>query len=321
MSVQFQDYYAVLGVARDASQADIQRAYRKLARKQHPDVDKTEGATKRFQQLQEAYEVLKDPEKRKRYDLLGANWKDGQEFTPPPGFEGFSFGGRGARGRGDAAPDFDFGDAGGFSSFFESLFGNLGGEAGGTRAGGGARTRARPGRSHEAAIAIALEDAYRGATQTITLTSEDGAPRTYEVKIPPGTTDGSTIRLRGQGEPGRAGAPAGDLFLRVEIEPHARFQVDGHDLALLLSITPSEAALGAPVSIRTLDGGEAVLKVPPGSSSGKKLRLRGLGLPRRAGERGDLVVELRIAVPPALTDEEKHAYAELARVSRFDPRA
>lgn len=307
MSVQFQDYYAVLGVARDAPAAEIQRAYRKLARQAHPDVDKSEGATQRFQKIQEAYEVLKDPEKRRRYDTLGASWKEGQEFTPPPGWEG-------ARaGRGGQA--FDFEDLGGFSSFFEAMFGGAPG-AGGAR--GAARPRA--GASHEAAVTISLEDAHAGATRSMTLEGEHGS-RTYDVRIPPGTTHGSTIRLRGQGAPGRHGGPAGDLYLRVEIAPHARFEVDGHDLSAPLAVAPWEAALGAKVPFATLDGGEVVVRVPPGTPSGRKLRLRGLGLPRRDGPRGDLVLEVRIVVPPSASEEEKRLWQELARASAFDPRA
>jgi curved DNA-binding protein len=322
VSVRFQDYYAVLGVARGASQEEIQRSYRKLARKHHPDVDKTEGATQRFQQIQEAYEVLKDPAKRARYDKLGANWKEGQEFTPPPDFD-FSFGGAGGAG-GAQGGGFDFGDAGGFSSFFESIFGGGGARAfGGGEGrgfGAGARSRPRAGRSHEAAITISLEDAYRGATRSFSLESENGGSKSYDVRIPPGTTQGSTIRLRGQGEAGRGGGQAGDLFLRVEIAPHPVFRANGHDLAATVAITPWEAALGASVTLSTLDGNQAVLKVPPGSSSGKKLRLRGLGLPRREGERGDLVVELKIVVPAALSEEERRLFEELARSSSFHPR-
>ena len=312
MSVQFQDYYAVLGVARDASAEDIQRAYRKLARQSHPDVDKSEGATQRFQRIQEAYEVLKDPEKRKRYDTLGASWREGQEFTPPPGWE-HAHAGRGG------ATSFDFEDLGGFSSFFEAMFGGApgGGRSRGARAGGGARPRA--GASHEASVAISLEDAFAGATRSMTLEGEHGS-RTYDVRIPPGTTHGSTIRLRGQGAAGRHGGPPGDLYLRVEIAPHARFEVDGHDLSATLAVAPWEAALGAKVPFATLDGGEVVVAVPPGTSSGRKLRLRGQGLPRREGARGDLVLGVRIVVPPSATEEQKRLWDELARASRFDPR-
>ena len=202
MSVQFQDYYALLGVARDASAEDSQRAYRKLARQAHPDVDQSAGATQRFQRIQEAYEVLKDPEKRKRYDTLGANWKEGQEFTPPPGWE-TAHAGRGG------ATSFDFEDLGGFSSFFEAMFGGAPG-AGRPHGARGTGARPRAGASHEAAVTISLEDAFAGATRSMTLEGEHGS-RTYDVRIPPGTTHGSTIRLRGQGAAGRHGGPPGDL--------------------------------------------------------------------------------------------------------------
>lgn len=318
MSVKFQDYYAVLGVARDASQAEIQKAYRKLARKHHPDVDKTEGASDRFKHVTEAYEVLKDPDKRKRYDTLGANWKEGQDFTPPPGFEQFSFG----TGRPGQRVEFD-GDTG-FSSFFEMFFGG-GGESpfrtagrGRPRASGAVRQRAGP--SLEATVEIELEDAARGATRTITLASAEGAQRTYDVKIPPGTTHGSTIRLKGQGGEGRGGGPKGDLLLHVEIRPHPRFGVEDHDLTLVLPIAPWEAALGAKVQVAMIDGSQALLSIPAGSSSGKKLRLRGMGLARRQGERGDLLVQVRIVVPHSLSADEKRLFDELARASRFDPR-
>lgn len=320
MSIKFQDYYAVLGVARSASQEEIQRAYRKLARKSHPDVDKTPGANDRFKHITEAYEVLKDPKKRERYDQLGEHWKEGQDFTPPPGFEGFSFDPHSARRRGarTGGQEFSFEDAGDFSSFFEAMFG-----------GGDPRTfrsrapRPRVGRDVESSITIELEDAYTGATRTLSFAHGEGEEpgRSYDVKIPPGTTSGSTIRLKGQGEPGQNGAPAGDLLLHVEIAPHPRFSVNGHDLALVLSITPWEAVLGAKVELATLDGGRVLLTVPPGSSSGKKLRMRNMGLPIRAGQRGDLLVELSIAVPPAPSDAEKKLYEELRTTSKFDPRA
>ncbi len=316
MAVKFQDYYSVLGVARDAATADLQRAYRKLARKHHPDVDKTEGATQRFAQIAEAYEVLKDPEKRKRYDSLGANWKDGQEFNPPPGWGDFQFDTRGSSASGQ---DFEFGDLSGFSSFFETFFNRD--RAASPGVGGARAARPRTGPSYEAALQIMLEDAYRGATRTVTLQgSESSGPRTYDVKIPAGTTDGSTMRLKGQGGPGRNGGPAGDLLLHVSIAPHPRFSVADHDLALVLLVAPWEAALGAKVGITTLDGNEVLLTVPAGSSSGKKLRMRAMGLPRRGGERGDLIVELKIAVPAQATPAQTKLWEELARSSDFDPR-
>jgi curved DNA-binding protein len=316
LGVKFQDYYSVLGVARDATTEDIQRAYRKLARKRHPDVDKTEGATQRFAQLSEAYEVLKDPQKRKRYDSLGASWKDGQEFSPPSDWGGAHFGTRGSPGDGT---EFEFGDLSGFSSFFETFFGREGAAAPGS--GGPRAARARAGASYEAALEITLEDAYAGATRTLTLQSgEGGGTRSYDVKIPAGTTDGSTMRLKGQGGPGRNGGPAGDLLLHVSIAPHPRFTVADHDLSLVLPVAPWEAALGAKVGITTLDGSEVLLTVPAGSSSGKKLRMRGMGLPRRGGERGDLIVELKIVVPLEATPAATKLWQELARSSEFDPR-
>jgi len=331
--VKFQDYYATLGVERGATRDDIQRAYRKLARKHHPDIDRSPGSTQRFAQINEAHEVLIDPEKRKRYDALGARWKDGEEFRPPPDWEA-SFGGargpRGAQGfrgaegsRGGpegAFEEFDFEAPEGFSSFFEAFFGSGGAE--GFRARGGA-PRPRAGRAIEAQLEIDLEDAFAGATRTITLSSDDGATpaRTYDVRIPPGTADGSTIRLRGQGEPGRSGGTAGDLLLHVRIRPHPTFSHEGTDLGTVLRVTPSEAALGAKIDVPVLGGQRVVLTVPPGSSTGKKLRVRGMGLPIRAGGRGDLIVELAVAVPETPSPEERRVYEELARVSKFDPRA
>ncbi|MFN0006563.1 MAG: DnaJ C-terminal domain-containing protein [Planctomycetota bacterium] len=323
MSVKFQDYYATLGVSRDASEEEIRRAYRKLARKHHPDVDKTAGATQRFAQIGEAYEVLKDKKKRERYDALGANWKEGQDFTPPSGWQEVRFG-RGSEG---GFEGFEFGSSG-FSSFFDTFFGNLEGQpygrASSRRGAGGARARApRAGASLEAVLEIGLEDLHSGAAQTITLQPQggDGSSRTYDVKIPPGTRSGSVIRLRGQGGPGSNGGPPGDLLMRIEIRPHPRYAPSGEsDLATVLPIAPWEAALGAKIGLRTLDGGESLLTVPPGSSSGKKLRMRGMGLPREGGTRGDLLVELRIAVPASLSVEEKRLFEELSRASKFDPR-
>jgi curved DNA-binding protein len=320
--VKFQDYYATLGVERGASRDEIQRAYRKLARKHHPDIDRTPGATQRFAQINEAHEVLIDPEKRKRYDALGSRWKEGEEFRPPPEWEASFGGARGARG--SRAPEgafeeFDFEAPEGFSSFFEAFFG------GGGPGGFGARRgppRPRAGRMVEAQLEIDLEDAYAGATRTITLATDDGAApaRTYDVRIPPGTIDGSTIRLRGQGDPGRSGGPAGDLLLHVRIREHPRFTHEGTELGTTLRVTPSEAALGAKIDVPVLGGQRVVLAVPAGSSSGKKLRVRGMGLPSREGGRGDLIVELSIAVPESLGADERRLYEELARVSTFHPR-
>ncbi|MBW1980043.1 MAG: DnaJ domain-containing protein [Deltaproteobacteria bacterium] len=319
MAVKFQDYYEILGVKRDASQDDIRRAYRKLARKYHPDVNKDRNAEEKFKQVNEAYEVLKDPEKRKLYDQLGPDWKAGQDFKPPPGWENVHFEFR----RGPGAEAFDFGH--GFSDFFEALFGQ------GMGGGGAARARhsvwAVPGQDHEAEISISLEDAYRGATKTITLQThevdEKGYLRpvnhTYQVRIPPGTTDGSRIRLRGKGGEGVAGGPPGDLYLKVNIEPHPRFKVDGHDVLVEVPVAPWEAALGATVKVPLIDGSVS-LKIPAGFQSGQKLRLRGKGLPKKGGGRGDLLAQVKITVPKRLTAKEKELFSELARVSTFDPR-
>jgi len=324
VAVKFQDYYEVLGVERDASQDEIQKAYRKLARKYHPDVAKTPDAEEKFKQVSEAYEVLKDPEKRKKYDALGENWKAGQEFTPPPGWD-FDF--ETFRGGGDG-PFGGFrtrGGGGGFSDFFEALFGGLGGFGGATRRRAGS-AGPREGAPVTANLDLTLEDVYRGGTKSITLTTRDpstGRPaqRTLNVQIPPGVKQGSTIRLAGQGGAASGGAAAGDLLLRVNLLPHPTFGVDGYDLATVVRLAPWEAALGAKVPVRTLDG-EVTLSIPAGSGSGQKLRLRGKGMPKGKGDgRGDLLGELRIVVPKTLDDEERKIYEKLRDASRFDPRA
>jgi curved DNA-binding protein len=313
MAVSYQDYYQTLGVARDAKQTEIQSAYRKLARKFHPDVNKDKGAEARFKQITEAYEVLKDPEKRAKYDALGANWQAGQDFTPPPGSRGmhFDFGGAGGQ-------EFD----GDFSSFFETLFGGAGPTMHGARG-----RRAHRGQSHEADVELSLENVARGGTHEVMLRSvehdEHGRPhetsKTYSIKLPPGTTEGTTIRLAGQGGAGAGGAAAGDLLLRVPIAPHRRFKVDGHDLSVHLAIAPWEAALGAKVELPLLSGA-ATLTIPAGSQSGAKLRLRGQGLTERDNSRGDLVVELDIVVPAKLTERERELFEQLAQESSFKPR-
>ena len=336
MAVKYQDYYQVLGVGRDASQEELQRAYRKLARQYHPDVNKEAGAEARFKEVGEAYAVLKDPETRKRYDQLGANWKAGEEFRPPPGWQGGGGKGRGGAGRGGPRVEgINFEDLGGFSDFFETIFGGRGpfGGGGGMGSGGGFRTAERAaagprqGQTHEGEITISLEDAYRGGTRTVTLETTETEPsgrvqrstRSYDVRIPPGVTDGSTIRLAGQGGPGSGGGAAGDLLLKIHIAPHPTFRVEGHDVHTTLPIAPWEAALGAKVPAPTL-AGEVVVTVPAGSQSGQKLRLRGKGLPKRGGGHGDQIAELRIVVPKQLSDEERELMEKLSRVSVFDPR-
>ena len=323
MAVTFQDYYQTLGVNRTASQDEIRRAYRKLARKYHPDVNKAKDAEDKFKQMNEAYEVLKDAEKRKLYDQLGANWKAGQEFKPPPGWEDVRFQFGGAPG----AEEFDLG--GGFSDFFEMLFGGRRAtRRGASAAGRTAQARwSMPGQDHEAEIAIRLEDSYYGATRTITLqgqeVDEQGRLRstghTYEVRIPAGVSDGSRIRLAGKGGPGIGGGPPGDLYLKMHLEPHPRFRVDGHDLYVEVPLTPWEAALGATVEVPVVEG-TANLKIPPGIQSGQKLRLRGKGLPKKDDRRGDLLAVVKIVVPKTLTERERELFAEMGRVSGFNPR-
>ena len=345
MSVKYQDYYETLGVARTASQDDIQKAYRKLARQFHPDVNKTKEAEEKFRLVGEAYEVLKDPEKRKLYDQLGSNWKSGQEFRPPPGWSGNGpRGGRGGPGGqgGQGGFNVDFGGMGGgsgdFSDFFESLFGGVGGFGGSGRSSGGragtksgGSRRARPqkarGEDHSVEIAVPLATAMSGGTHPVELevvqTDEGGRSRrstkSFDVKIPAGTTDGSVIRLSGQGGEGEGGGERGDLMLRIRIEPGDDFEVDGHDLLTTLPITPWEAVLGARVGV-PLPVGQAMVTIPPGSQSGQKLRLRGKGLPKRGGEAGDVLAEIRIMVPKTPSDDEKDLYEQLAKKSNFDPR-
>ncbi len=307
--MKFKDYYKILGVSEDASQDDIRKQYRRLARKYHPDVSKEPDAEERFKEIGEAYEVLRDEEKRRQYDdLRRGGWRGGEDFTPPPGWEQAGFGG-GFRDAGG------FGEAGGFSEFFESLFGGLGGARGPGRT-GGFRGRAAPrGNDARAKLEIDLETAYRGGTQRVTVNSAEG-PRTLDVNIPKGVRDGQTIRLRGQGPPGPGGK--GDLLLEIGIRPHRLFRLEGRDVHAELPVTPWEAALGARVNVPTLDG-EVKLSIPPGSNSGRRLRLRGRGMPGKPA--GDQFVEIRVMTPPAETDEQKALYRKMAEEFEFHPRA
>jgi curved DNA-binding protein len=314
MAVGYQDYYEVLGVGRDASSDDIRGAYRKLARKYHPDLNKEPEADDRFKAVAEAYEVLRDPEKREKYDRLGANWRAGEDVS---GAQGYPGGGYGYPGGGYGDVHVDFGEGGDFSDFFENLFGGRTG-TGGTRRGGngfGGFNVPMRGADHEAMLDLTLEAAAAGGKRHITL----GDGRDYDVNVPSGVHDGQRIRLAGEGGPGVDGGPSGDLFLRVRIAPHPRFRVEGHDLNVDLAVTPSEAALGALVSVPTLTG-TARVRVPAGSSSGRKLRLRGEGLPTSGGEHGDLFARIQIVVPKELDDRQRELYEQLAAATQFDPR-
>ena len=314
MAVAFRDYYETLGVPRDASNDDIRAAYRKLARKLHPDVNKEEGASERFNEVSEAYEVLRDPEKRERYDRLGQNWKAGQDVSDAQGFEGFQgFGG--GFGNGTRV---EFGDGADFSDFFEGLFGGRGrGRArGGGRRAAGFDGYSMRGSDYEATIDITLEEAYRGGKRRFQLS--DG--REYEVNIPRGVREGQRIRLAGEGGAGAGGGPAGDLLLRVHLLPHPRFRLVGRDLEVDLPVAPWEAALGASVPVQTIDGRTARVRVRPGTSSGKRLRVKGEGMPGGRDDAGDLVAIVKIMVPKRLTDDERRLFEQLAEVSNFDPR-
>jgi curved DNA-binding protein len=316
MVMQFKDYYRTLGVARDATRDEIKRAYRRLARKYHPDVSKETDAEARFKEVGEAYEVLKDPEKRAAYDQFGENWKAGQEFRPPPDWDaGFEFHGAG------------MGSGSGFSDFFESLFGGAGPFAGtmrGTAAAGGHSARAR-GEDHHAKILISIEDAYRGGRRAVHLQMPELGPdgrvvmqrRQLNVSIPKGILPGQQIRLAGQGGSGAGGGPRGDLYLEVEFEPHPRYRVEGRDIHSRLKVSPWESALGARVPVSTL-GGEVELSVPAGAQCGQKLRLKGRGMPGTPA--GDQFVELRIVTPPARDEAARSLYRRMAEHFDFDPR-
>jgi curved DNA-binding protein len=298
--VEFKDYYEILGVKPDASEAEIKSAYRKLARQYHPDKNKEPGAEERFKAINEANEALRDPEKRRTYDQLRAGgYRGGEQFRPPPGWGqggGFDFGG---------------GGDGDFSDFFESLFG---------RAGGGARGQPRPrrGRDVQAQVQIDLQTAFDGGRTRLAL-QDGGSERVLEVKIPAGILPGQVIRLSGQGHPGVAGAPNGDLMLEVAIRDDPRFRLEGRNVLHVLPLAPWEAALGATVPVPTL-AGAVDLRIPAGSQSGRKLRLKGRGLPGNPA--GDQLVELSIRAPAAGSDAQREAYEALQKqFEGYDPRA
>lgn len=324
MAVQFKDYYEILGVPRTASADEIKKAFRRLARIHHPDVAKNKAAGEvKFKEINEAYEVLSDSEKRQKYDQLGANWEHGGDFTPPPEHGAYH-----RRGNFQEGPSpFEFTGTG-FSDFFEAFFAGSRDHPGSFRRTShhaDEATLAARGYDAEADILVTLEEALRGATRQITVRRQDADGEsersdTYQVKIPPGVREGKRIRLAGQGGPGRAGGPAGDLFLRVRLAKHPDFQVEGSDLHYDMSLAPWEAVLGKHVKIPTLDG-KADLNIKPYTQAGAVLRLRGLGLPKDDSKRGDLYATVSIEIPPSVTDEEKKLWEQLAAKSKFDPRS
>lgn len=324
--MEFKDYYKIMGVERSATQDDIKRAYRQLARKYHPDVSKEADAEARFKELGEAYEALKDPEKRAAYDRLGANWKGGQEFRPPPDWnEGFEFSGGGFTGGGMG------GDGADYSEFFEQLFGRATqsrGASHGTFRGGAGHAH---GTDRHAKVLIDLEDAYHGATRMIVLhvpeTDAEGHVALREQKlnvtIPRGVRAGQSIRLSGQGAPGIGQGKAGDLYLEIEFRSHPHYRVDQRDVMLDLPLAPWEAALGASITVPTPNG-SVELRIPAGSASGAKLRLKGRGIPAASasGMAGDFYVVLQIVLPPASDEAARAVYSDMAkRFDGFKPRA
>lgn len=316
MSVGYKDYYAILGVARDASAEDIKQAFRKLARKYHPDVasDK-KTAEEKFKEINEANEVLGDPDKRRRYDELGENWRDGDTFRPPPAWGG-------ARARRGAGQEFHF-QGTGFSDFFEQFFG--GGFRHGTERTQHDAMPSRAGEDIEGDLLVSLPEALQGTTRTISLQRIDpdtgqAEVETFQVRIPPGATQDRRIRVPGRGEPGVDGGPAGDLYLRVRHAAHPDFEARGADLHRAIELAPWEAVLGAEIVVPTLNGSIKV-RVPPSSAPGKTLRIKGHGLPKGRNEgRGDLYVRLEIALPALVSDTERAAWERLRAASSFNPR-
>jgi curved DNA-binding protein len=319
MPVQYKDYYETLGVPRTASADELKKSFRKLARQYHPDVARDKKkAEEKFKEINEAYEVLSDPDKRKKYDELGANWKSGANFRPPSGWEHFS-GGQTFRGRDAGGEDFEthFGGTG-FSDFFEQLFGSRmrGGAGGFGRSPNFAEEDfAERGRDVEGDIMVTLEEAARGSIRSVSV-RHGSRTETHQVKIPAGVTEGQRLRIAGRGEHGSGGGVAGDLYLRVRLAKHPDFEVEDHHLIHEAELAPWEAALGAEFSVPTLTG-RVNIKIPAGTQSGQKLRVRGRGLPPS----GDLLVVTKIVVPAKIPEAEKKLWEQLKRESKFNPRA
>lgn len=312
--MEFKDYYQTLGVARDATAEEIKKAFRRLARKYHPDVSREADAAQRMAEVNEAYAVLSDAQKRAAYDQVGRGYRPGQDFRPPPDWDaGFEFSGRG----------FSPHETADFSDFFAELFGRMGGDGAGFHARPGAfRSR---GEDHHAKVLLDLEDSFTGATRQLSLKTPrldasghvQLATRTLNVRIPAGVREGQIIRLAGQGSPGVNGAPAGDLLLEVHFRPHPRFRPEGRDLHLSLPVTPWESALGAVVEVE-LPQGSVKVRIPQGSQSGRQLRVRGKGIPGNPA--GDLLLDIQVVLPPADTPKARQLYETMARDFDFDPR-
>lgn len=293
--MKYKDYYQTLGVARDASKDEIKKAYRRLARKFHPNVSKETGAEEKFKAVNEANDVLSDPEKRAAYDQLGSNYRPGHEFRPPPGWGG-----------GQSGAD--------FSDLFSQLFGGRGQAGPGRRPGARA---AMPGQDIEATLSLTLEEAFHGVEKHLTLSLPSG-PREVKLRVPAGALPGKRLRLAGKGQTSPHGGPPGDLYLAIQIAPHARFRLEQKDIYLETPITPWEAALGTAFAVPTLSG-DLHLKIPAGARSGQKLRLPKRGMPSADGA-GDFLVQLQVVVPPNLSDTERELYRQLSELSAFDPR-
>jgi len=316
--MEFKDYYKTLGVAKTADDAAIKKAYRKLARKYHPDVSKERDAEARMKEINEAREVLSDVEKRAAYDSLGSGHQSGENFNPPPGWDaGYEFSGRGGGGNGRSPED--------FSDFFSSIFGNAGRGGGTSRRSGSGSAQSMQGEDHHAKVVIDLADAYTGSARVITLRAAklDAAgqvvneERTLNVKIPKGVKAGQHIRLAGQGSAGYGGGAAGDLFLEINFTADQRYRIDGRDVTQIVPITPWEAMLGAAIEVET-PSGQVQVKVPPNSQTSRKLRLKERGIP--GATPGDLYLELTVVLPAADTDKSRELYATMARDMAFNPR-